>query len=231
MNILGSTDIPLVFPPQDQVRNVTVRVLEVLPYGLIVAAAFLPQNGSMINFADGGGFRPIQGSPWVPTLFVAAGKHQMGEGGANTPGWYAVTAKKRGKGWRTAPTTTEAPDQDTAPWEHFCAIKPDSAKQEPPDIAPPSTVPVLGESRVGRRRHSAMETILRKTGEGARLCQRTDGSVSHRPPKPQERQLILVTRPPKPQERQLKLVTPVAPYDLELGAKLGVARGVQLWYP
>lgn len=79
MDILGSTDIPLVFPPEDQVRNVTVRVVEGLPYGLIVGAAFLRQNGSMINFADAGGFRPTPGSPWVS--FVTAGNQQAGEGG------------------------------------------------------------------------------------------------------------------------------------------------------
>ena len=135
MNKLGSIDIPLVFPPEDQVRNVTVRVVEGLPYGSIVGAAFLRQNGSMINFSDEGGFRPTPGSPWVP--FVAAGKHQSGEGGAKTPGWHAAPAKKRAKSWQTAATTTETPDEDAAPWEHFCAIEPDSAEQEPPDIAPP----------------------------------------------------------------------------------------------
>ena len=31
MIVLGSTDIPLVFPPDDQVRNVTVRAVEGLP--------------------------------------------------------------------------------------------------------------------------------------------------------------------------------------------------------
>ena len=41
MNILGSTDVQLGLPPEDQVRNVTVRVIEGLPYDLGVEAAFL----------------------------------------------------------------------------------------------------------------------------------------------------------------------------------------------
>ena len=41
MNIVGSCDIPLVFTPEDRVRRMTVRVVEGLPYRLILGAAFL----------------------------------------------------------------------------------------------------------------------------------------------------------------------------------------------
>lgn len=36
MSIFGSTHILLVFPPEYQVRNVTISVVEGIPYGLIV---------------------------------------------------------------------------------------------------------------------------------------------------------------------------------------------------
>ena len=35
----------------------------------------------------------------------------------------------------------------------------------------------------------------------------------------------------QPQYRQLVLVIPTQPYDMELGSELGIARGVQWWYP
>ena len=65
MNIVGSCDIPLVFMPEDRVRRVTVRVVEGLPYGLILGAAFLRQHNSVLNFAEGRGFKPAPESPWV----------------------------------------------------------------------------------------------------------------------------------------------------------------------
>ena len=49
-----------------------------LPYGLIAGAAFLRQNGSMINLAHREDFRVTPGSPWVS--FAAAEKHKTGEG-------------------------------------------------------------------------------------------------------------------------------------------------------
>ena len=210
MNIVGSTDILLVFPSDDQVRNVTVRVVEGLPYGMIVGAAFLRQNGSMINFADRGGFKPTPGPPWVS--FVTAGKHQTEEAGAKTSDWQAAPAKKRGKYWRPAETYRK----EVAPWEQFCAITTDSTEQEPPNIAAPSTFPVLGEA--------AWEddgTLQWKLYSGKQV--ELDGFVSV--------QTETFVKGTQPQERQLVLVTPVAPYDLASGAELGVARGVQWWYP
>ena len=49
MNIVGSCDIPLVFMPEDRVRRVTVRVLEGLPYGLILGAACLPLQSKTVD--------------------------------------------------------------------------------------------------------------------------------------------------------------------------------------
>ena len=66
LNVVGSCDIPLVFIPEDRVRRMTVRVVTGLPYGLILGAAFLGQHGSVLNFAEGGGFKPAPESPWVP---------------------------------------------------------------------------------------------------------------------------------------------------------------------
>ena len=57
MNIVGSCDIPLVFMPEDRVRRVTVRVVEGLPYGLILGAAFLRMEHAPSEGGEGRGFR------------------------------------------------------------------------------------------------------------------------------------------------------------------------------
>ena len=46
MTISGLCELPLVFNPEDRVRNVLVRVVEDLPYELIIEAAFLRKNGA-----------------------------------------------------------------------------------------------------------------------------------------------------------------------------------------
>ena len=60
MKIAGSCKLPLVFTPENRVREVLVRVVEDLPYGLIIGAAFVRKKGSVISFAAGGGFKPAQ---------------------------------------------------------------------------------------------------------------------------------------------------------------------------
>ena len=68
MKVVGSCEIPLVFAPEDKARNVSVRVVEGLPYGFMFGASFLRKHGSVMNFAEGGGFKPAPESPWVPFM-------------------------------------------------------------------------------------------------------------------------------------------------------------------
>ena len=155
MNTLDSADIPLVFPPEDQVRNVTVTVVEGLPYGLIIEAPFLRQNGNMINLADGGSFKLTLGSPWVS--FVATGKHQIGEGVAKTPSWQAKLAKKRGKRWGTV----ETPDKEVTPGSTSSCHQTGQHQTGASGYRSPSHRPGFRGSRMGRRRHPTVGTILR----------------------------------------------------------------------
>ena len=64
----GSCELPLVFSTKDPVRKVLARVVEGLPYGLIIGAALLGKHGSNISVAFGGGFKPTPDSPWVVFL-------------------------------------------------------------------------------------------------------------------------------------------------------------------
>ena len=68
MKISGSCELSLVFSPEDRVRKLLVRVVEDLPYGLIIGAAFLRTHGNIISFAAGGGFNPAPELPWVPFI-------------------------------------------------------------------------------------------------------------------------------------------------------------------
>ncbi|CAM9872207.1 unnamed protein product [Choristocarpus tenellus] len=70
MQVLGSCILPILFPPEDRVHNVTFRVVEGLPYGMVLGAAFCRQNKSVLSFREGEGFRPAPNSPWIP--FVRA---------------------------------------------------------------------------------------------------------------------------------------------------------------
>lgn len=101
------------FTPEDKVRNVSVRVLEGRPYGFILGASFLPKHGSVVNFAEGGGFKPAPESPWVPFLSCGGG----------------VTSKENNAiGWKPALTRPgEGTRVDTVTWENVCAFKPRTA--------------------------------------------------------------------------------------------------------
>ena len=68
MRISGSCELPLVFSPEDRVHKVLVRVVEDLPYDLIIGEAFLRKRGSIISIAAGGGFKPAPEPPWVPFI-------------------------------------------------------------------------------------------------------------------------------------------------------------------
>ena len=68
MRVLGSARIPIVFLPEDCVHNITVKIVEGLPYGFILGARFFYANKSILNFGTDKGFKPTPASPWVPFL-------------------------------------------------------------------------------------------------------------------------------------------------------------------
>ena len=68
LRVLGSARIPIVFLPEDCVHNITVRIVEGLPYGFILGARFFYANKSILNFGTDKGFKPTPASPWVPFL-------------------------------------------------------------------------------------------------------------------------------------------------------------------
>lgn len=206
MNIVGSCDIPLVFMPEDRVRRVTVRVVEGLPYGLILGAAFLRQHNSVLNFAEGRGFKPAPESPWVPLRSIA-GCSTLSE--RKTAGWKATPRKNRDTSTATLGTEAKA-------WERFCAVVPPSTEEEPEGLTEPPIVPKEGE--VAWEDDGSLQWNMRLAKEvkvGGFVSVQTEAFVMG----------------PQPQDRQLVLVIPTQLYDMELGAELGIARGVQWWYP
>lgn len=66
IRVLGSGVVPLTFHPKDKVRNIRVRGVEGLPYGLILGASYFARNRSVRSFAGEVGFCPLPKAPRVP---------------------------------------------------------------------------------------------------------------------------------------------------------------------
>ena len=58
MEVVGSTVLPVVFPPDDKARNTSVRVVRGLPYALSLRASFIRSRSSVLLLRDGKGFQP-----------------------------------------------------------------------------------------------------------------------------------------------------------------------------
>ena len=68
MRILGSTLLPPRFPSKTRVRRITFRVVDGLPFGLVVGADYLRNEEGILDFGPGKGFKHSQNAPWVPFL-------------------------------------------------------------------------------------------------------------------------------------------------------------------
>lgn len=214
MNILGSVDLPVVFPPDDHVHIISVRVVDRLPYGLIVGAAFMRKNGSVISFLDDDGFKPSPGSPWVP--FLSHGRTPS-LSGKKVKGWRAFSPNKRAIYPQTLEDHTAGMTDDTYDRrEQFGAVKPPTAETEPTDIVPPDVLPSV--PMAAWEDDCTLQWVL-YNGKQVQV----DGYVSL--------EVDAYVRGPQPQDRQLVMITPLPSFDLELAVELGVARGVQWWFP
>ena len=207
MRISGSCELPLVFSPEDRVRKVLVRVVEGLPYGLIIGAAFLRKNSSIISFAAGGGFKPAPESPWVPFI-------------SSTSAFSSKTAERKAVSWQASVRPNEEVGPATigggATWEQFCAVKPPRGEEEPAEIAEMPTQP--SEGSAAWEDDGTLQWELRPARHTV-----VPGFVSV--------QVDAYAKGAQPQDRQLVVVEPKALYDMEAGAELGIARGAQWWYP
>ena len=66
MEVVGSCLLPLVFAPVDQIFPVKFRVVKRRLYAMVLGAAFMTDNRSIISFDGEEGFRPTPSSSWVP---------------------------------------------------------------------------------------------------------------------------------------------------------------------
>ena len=63
--VVGSCLLTLVFAPVDQIFRVKFSVVKGLPYAMMLGAAFMKDNRSIISFDSEEGFRPTPSSSWV----------------------------------------------------------------------------------------------------------------------------------------------------------------------
>ena len=68
MRILGSTNLSLRFPFETRVRKIMSRVVDGLPYGLIVGVDYLRNEENILDFGPGKGFKHNQNASWIPFL-------------------------------------------------------------------------------------------------------------------------------------------------------------------
>lgn len=126
IKIAGSCELPLVFHPEGRVRKVVVRVVQDLPYGLIIGTAFSRMNGSVIRFAAGGSFKPAPESPWVPFI-SSTGVFPSRREGSGAAGWRAARQSSNTEVKAAAITNGET-------WDNVCAVKPPGDQEEPDEI-------------------------------------------------------------------------------------------------
>ena len=245
MEILGSSTIPIIFPPEDRVRNVSVRVVKGFPYALVLGAAFFHKHKSTLAFDAQQGFRPSPEAPWIPfDNRIARDKSRTPTLGAQTKsteevlvldgseGTSEVTEARSSEENLTSNRTKEPLDVSEELWEVFCAVIPGEDVEEP-DMSHPSPVDAFLPSIAAITDKAVSDTFRGKAvweDDGTlqwTLCLRTPlelpGFVSTT--------VEGRTKGPLSQVRQLVLILPTENYDLEKGAVLGVARGIQWWEP
>ena len=104
---------------------------------------------------------------------------------------------------------------EATPWERFCAVAP-STERKPGGLTELATV--LQEGKVAWDDDSSLQWNMHLAKDV-----KVGGFVSV--------QTEVFVTDPQPQDRQLVLVRPTKPYDMELGAELRIARGVQRCFP
>lgn len=242
MKIIGTSLLPLVFPPVDRVFRARVRVVEDLPVGLILGAAFMRRYNSVLFFEGGGWFKPTRDSarvpmldpkprptprPWREDLNVLQGPE--GEGATSVvPGWKAakwgirsgrkrcqVTGKILTTDPNSLPATLPPVSQDT-----FCSLEWRAERGEEPITPPPEVLSIealdLGSTawEDGSSLRWPVVVTTSYTLEG-RVSIEVDAHLLG----------------PQPYTAQLLLVFPLKPFDLEGDAGLCIAKGVQWWRP
>ena len=78
MEGVGSCLLPLVFAQVDQIFRVKFRVVKGLPYAMVLGAAFMTDNRSIISFDCEECFRPTPSSSWVPFAPKEVGETEAG---------------------------------------------------------------------------------------------------------------------------------------------------------
>ena len=202
MRVLGSATIPVVFKPEDVVHPIPVRIVHALPYGFILGARFFRTNRSILDFEHLKGFKPTPGSPWIPFLDKSSSK-----------------------------------PRDHASWRRFCVLTEGNPSNEV-DITHPhsgvnkDTRSCPSPDTIAFEDDMTLQWLVRLTSEqrgGNDSDPNQSGQIEI--PGYVSRSVQGRVSGPRPQGQQLVLLLPVEKYDLDKGALVGLARGVQWWRP
>ena len=238
MKILGTCLLSMVFPPEDGIFRVRVRVTEGLPFALILGAAFMRKHGSILLFEGAGWFMPTPTSSRVSQLPWNAhqGPRQISDSAEDQAptGWQAAplgSPSGRVRDDATGevippeePGTGDAPGDQLADmfaafslddWEYEA----DALESQEDNLVP--EVAAMAAVELGSSAWEDESTLRWPVTLDATAVVRGRVSV----------EVDVKLTGPQPNKKQLLLIFPVKPFDLDSEADIGVNRGVVWWTP
>lgn len=105
MTILLSTVLATAMTPDDRVRNIAVRVVQVMPYAFTSGSGFFRANSSVLSLDKGKGFQPSLGALWVPFQY----RNATGNKSNALYGVMQTTTDVRTRSARVSTITTSLP--------------------------------------------------------------------------------------------------------------------------
>lgn len=105
------------------------------PYGLIIGAVFVMENGTVISLAAGRGIKQAPELTWASFISPTVAPTSRKEGSGDV-GWYAAI--------HTSNTELKAAAITNATLEDVCAAKPSGEQKEPEEMVEPATQPSVG---------------------------------------------------------------------------------------
>lgn len=239
ISIVGTTVLPLVFPPVDRVFRTRVRIVDKLPIGFILGAACMRHYSSSIIFEGTGLFQPAKDSPGVPLLPSAVSRSprpwnenvhhvQRGDDPRQGRNWRAATMAVRSGRVRDSeteeimtPPEDEKPTSPAPPTpEEFCAVEwctwePDNTLARPAEVAAAQALDLGSMAWEDSGSLTWPVVMAQRQGVPGRVSVEVDTRLLG----------------PQPHTAQLLLVLPLRPFDLEQNPDISVAKGVQWWAP
>ena len=215
MSILGTCLISVVFPPVDKIFAVKVRVVDQLPLGLILGTAFMRRYESSLIFEGPGAgwFKPTPTSPRVPFLPWLERPRERDRKEL------AVEETAIEDGDQEEETVEEGDQEDVLAWvttladQEWIFSEDEDQSHSIPEVMAMEALELgatAWQDQGTQKWSMAVDRKVMIPGDvSVEIDAKVEGAIPH--------------------SKTLVVVFPIAPYDLEDPATLGVSRAVQWW--